>query len=244
MIRTTSLIAVLASLSLASSDAAAAGYVKAKVKNGDLILKGDSFRNVISVESVGGNQVVITGYEGTLINGYAQIYIGFSDDIKINLKDGDDYVYLGNVNVDDLKIKTSDGDDAIYLYACHIGDDLKVKSGDDDDTVVIEYSQIDGEMNVKLGEDDDYMGTHSIDARDEVNVRASDGEDYLSVSYSRFDDECEVDMGDDDDTLEVYNSTDFDDDAELDGGDDDDYLFLGFVYGDDIDVDDFETVVD
>lgn len=241
--RFTAFVAAFALLSLASSSAHAAGFVQAKLKKGDLILKGDSERNVIELESLG-NAVRITGYEGTLINGFAQVIVDVSDDIKIKMGDGNDDVYVTGITVDDLIVNMSDGDDYVDIYACHILSDLKISTGDDNDQVYVGYTQIDDDLSAKLGDDDDYFQTVGMTTLDDAKVTSSDGYDYTYIHSSYFGDKSDVDMGDDDDRLDVVSGTVFTDDAELDGGDDKDQLYLFTATHDDVDVDDFEVIFD
>lgn len=243
MIRSTSMIAVLAAVALSSGSAHAAGYVEAKFKKGNLILKGDYQRNVITVDK-SGSYLRIRGHEGTLINGSAEVFSVLPEDIKVKLNGGDDYIYFNTIAVDDLKINTSDGDDTVVIYNCEINDDLKVNTGDDDDSVYVTNTEIGDDLSVKLGEDDDYFQVMGSETYDKSKVRCSDGNDRAYVHSSYFADEAEIDMGDNNDELEVLGGTYFDDDAELDGGDNYDYLYIPSDAGDDVDVDDFENVDD
>lgn len=238
MIRSTIALAVAASL-LSASAAHAAGNVKAKLKNGDLTLTGDSLDNDIGIEQVDA-VIYVTGYSGTTINGSSGIAVTVTDDLKINLKDGDDYVYLGYVEVDDCSIKTGDGDDYVYLYGCTFDDDLTVDTGDDHDYANFQYTSVYGETIGKLGSGDDQLYVYEGYVSDDCEISTSDGYDYLDVAYSTFSGDVDVDLGDDDDSLQLTYSVYFDGGCELDGGNDEDSAYIGGAWADDLDVDSFE----
>ena len=112
-----------------------AGDVDVIARNGDVLVTGDNASNMIRVESTNG-RIQVTGINGTRVNGIANGVISRSiaDDLKINLKQGDNQLTLGSqasslMVPDDLVVKTGHGDDVIVAPNVSVGDDATFSLG-------------------------------------------------------------------------------------------------------------------
>ena len=112
-----------------------AGDVEVVARHGDVVVTGDNASNQVRVDTDYG-QIRVTGINGTRINGVTNgvSYQSISDDLKINLKHGDNQLMLGSealmLNVpDDLSVKTGNGADEIDAPNVFVGDDASFSMG-------------------------------------------------------------------------------------------------------------------
>jgi hypothetical protein len=166
-----------------------AGDVTAKISGGDLIIKGDSLGNGITIAAgTTAGTVIVTGVtaggSATTINGgtAAVTLSGFTDDLKIDLKDGDDNVSVTGLTVsDDGKIKAGKGDDTVNVSDTTFDDDFKTDLGDGDDSLTLDSVTVTSHAKIEGHHgDDDTTITDSTFSK--LHVSLGRGDDTLTMS--------------------------------------------------------------
>src|SRR6185436_14885785 len=101
-----------------------AGDVTAQIKNGDLVITG-----------------VDAGGSATNVNGTANGTVtlsGFTDDLKIKMKGGDDVVTIHDLTVPDkIDIDLGKGDDTLTLTSVTASDEADIDGDKGDDNITI-----------------------------------------------------------------------------------------------------------
>lgn len=169
-----------------------AGDVTAKISGGDLVIKGDSLANGITIAAgTTAGTVVVTGItaggSATTVNGgtTAVTLSGFTGDLKIDLKGGDDNVSVTGLTVsDDGKIKAGNGGDTVSVSDTTFGDDFKTDLGDGDDTLTLDSITVTGHAKVEGHHgDDDTTITDSTFSK--LDVSLGRGDDTLTMSGTK-----------------------------------------------------------
>ena len=163
-----------------------------------MIIKGDDLANGITITAgATAGTVVITGVNagGSATNvemrlsrwhtNGAVTLSGFTGDLKISMKDGDDTVSITDLDVPGkAKIKGGDGNDTITIDGVTIDDKLKISLGDGDDTLSITDTEVTGKTKIK----------------------GKSGDDDVTIEDSTFT-KLDVCLGTDDDTLDISGTT-------------------------------------
>jgi hypothetical protein len=169
-----------------------AGDVTAKISGGDLVIKGDSLANGITIAAgTTAGTVVVTGItaggSATTVNGgtTAVTLSGFTGDLKIDLKGGDDNVSVTGLAVsDDGKIKAGRGADTVSVSDTTFGDDFKTDLGDGDDTLTLDSVTVTGRTKIEGHHgDDDTTITDSTFSK--LHVSLGRGDDTLTMSGTK-----------------------------------------------------------
>ena len=160
-----------------------AGDVTARVVNGDLVITGDNQSNEMYLYDNGDGSYVMFGENGTRINGLSGYPLdGVSDDIRINLRGGDNRIALLGLDLaDDITIRTGSGNDKIILSEATIRSNLRMRTGGGDDSIRIMTSTILGQFNAATGAgNDEIAATHSAVGSGRVNTgRGNDEVNYF-----------------------------------------------------------------
>ena len=170
-----------------------AGDVTASIHNGDLVIKGDDFANGITITAgATAGTVVITGINAggsaTNVNGTANGVVtlsGFTDDLKISMKGGDDTVSITNLDVPGT---------------------AEIKGGDGNDTITIGGATIDSKLKIRLGKGDDNLSITDTDVTGRTRIKGRGGNDDVTIEGSMFT-RLRVLLGGDDDTLDISGTT-------------------------------------
>jgi hypothetical protein len=233
-------------LALASS-AHAAGGVGARLDGTRLTIDGDGAPNGVAL--TGGDQsgdVLVTGLDGTTVNGLASATFAGVRGVTVELGDGADRVELRQVTVRGaVRIRLGKGDDAFVAEQARVrgrldvrtgrGADLvmigpqadvgrlcRIRTGRDRDSVVVQSSDLSG-LEVSTAGGDDLLALADTRVRGGTDVFAGIGEDAVLLQHVVFQGDVDLNLGEDDDVLELDTVT-FEEDADLDGGADADLL--------------------
>jgi hypothetical protein len=187
------LIHLVAILTLAVTLAAAplkkpAGDVQVRVENGDLVIRGDEQDNNIIITESG-----LSGRAGTTVNGERHIFIpeGVTNDIKINMKGGDDFVRIELPGTNfaiphDLVLNMGAGNDVIELLQVRAPNETRIDTGNGNDIVFIDgvlgvnefiWSEFTGKFELKAGSGEDLFEFHHTIFRSAVDVKLGSGID-------------------------------------------------------------------
>ena len=121
-----------------------AGDVAARVVNGDLVVSGDNQDNELYFYQSGPDSFVLFGENGTRINGLSGApFIGVRDDIRINLRNGDNKIAFQGLDLpDDILVRTGNGTDKLIFEGLTVRSDLRVRTGRSNDSVFVMKSTI------------------------------------------------------------------------------------------------------
>ncbi len=205
--------------------------------DGDLRILGDAEDNVVEIRSVGeGNQdILITGQQGTTINGQASLLIenrnGANpiENLRIHMGSGNDRVFVEGLDVqdrtavygghgndsigfyqtkiiDDLFIATAYGDDLVSLDEVEVGDNLVISTLYGSDTVAIDASEVKGRTLIYTGDGSDRIGIRNSTHHDHALILTGRGNDFVGVDGVTAKSSVGVFMGKGHDELYVNDS--------------------------------------
>lgn len=167
-----------------------AGDVTAKISDGNLVIKGDSLANGITIAAgTTAGTVVVTGVNAggmaTNVNGTsngAVTLTGFTGGVKLDMKGGDDSVSVTGLTVtDDAKLKAGSGNDTFSITGSTFNDDLTAILESGDDTLTLSSTTVSDKAKVKgRSGDDDATITNSTFSK--LSVSLGRGDDSLTMS--------------------------------------------------------------
>jgi len=200
-----------------------AGNVNVIQRHGDVVITGDNANNVIGVYAdLAGNYFVL-GAEGTKVNGVTngRLNVELTDDLKINLKHGDNKLVFGQQSLggqlrfdvpDDLSIRTGNGNDFIGFNGLRAGDDVTINTGGGYDQVLgfnygASYSfEVGDDLKVTTrGSALIFVGWR---VTDDLKISTGNGNDSIILSGSTVGGNASISTRGGDDNVTIY-STDF-----------------------------------
>jgi hypothetical protein len=230
----------------------ALGDVQVSVAKGKMTILGDEGPNSIQITpGIGTGAFVVTGVDGTAVNGAPSAGVTDVRKLKIEMKTGQDRVEVLSVDVDEtLQVKMGKDQDTFLMDGGRVKGNLQVKAGKDGDSVTIRNgARVGGHLTIGTGNKNDTItinnasigrgmtlttgaGNDSVvvqftgfDEGDEVEIKTGDGFDDLAFIDVNFEDDVDLELGDGDDDV-LVEDCDFDGEIEADGGDGDDELDL------------------
>jgi hypothetical protein len=117
-------------LLLAAPDASAAGNVRvgSVTPGGDLRVNGDASGNDIAITQNAPGDIVITGRNGTTVNGQPSVTrSGVTGELKVNPRGGDDTVEIDGVQVEDLEVEDQIGRNDIDVKNTRVDDEIEIE---------------------------------------------------------------------------------------------------------------------
>ena len=147
-----------------------AGDVTAAIRGNDLIIEGDQQNNEIVIqESANPGEFEVFGANGTTING--QERFTFTSD------------------VDDVRIQLRDGNDRLWIKEMQVGDDVRIRTGDDQDAILIDELTVRGNLRLdtQSGDDAVHFGNAVKNLGNRLEVRTGSGSDQLFLRNSLVD---------------------------------------------------------
>lgn len=213
----------------------AEGLVTAEISRGTLVLRGDDAANGVILRATNGYGPVfdIEGFDGTLINGQAELLGVYIDrDIKIDLGDGDNALMITGVGDDitwpvflpprKLSVVTGDGDDVVVLDHVEAQDKLSIHTGAGADTVTFVRCLLSGRStSIVTGDGDDSVILESSDMHGKMLANLGADEDHLIALTSGFLGKANVILGSGDDIVGL-SDTQFVRRSKINGGKGDD----------------------
>ncbi len=210
-----------------------AGDVTASLSGADLVVNGDNSGNEVVIRATEqAGQFVVEGLNGTTINGQQSATIsGVTDDLRINLRNGDNVLLLtaegpdGEQSflqvADDLQIRTGSGQDVVVFDNVRVGDRADLRTGDGADTIVTYQSQFVGDFRVNTGNGSDILGLDTTEVFGRLRATLGSGDDVFVLFDCNVGERTDVNMGSGDDFFGVHGSN-FADELRLNGGNGDD----------------------
>lgn len=172
------------------------GRVSAKVRGGDLVIRGDGKDNGVSVERAGSRTAYVVrgvdaGGRPTTVNGERRVTLrGVRGDVRVNLRGGDDSVRIG-------------GDRAITVRGR-----LDLRGGGGNDRLTVSGAvAVDGRAKVLGGSGNDSVSFFGTAFGDSVRVSAGGGNDSVFFSGAAVERGVRAVLGRGNDSLTVSGST-------------------------------------
>lgn len=164
-----------------------AGNVTAVISHGNLVITGDDDDNGIEiVPTAVANQVTITGTTvgtATSVNNAGSnntVTLSFTGKLIVNMKDGDDNVFIGDVT--GTNILTSTG--------------LEVKMGDGDDDLTVDSNSVNGKTKIDLGDGDDTMNFTNSEVTGNAKFKGGRGDNSpMTIDTAVFDSNVKIKLG-------------------------------------------------
>lgn len=123
-----------------------AGNIKASLTGSTLELTGDDLSNHVQISGTGvAGQVLITGIDGTKINGSTAplLRTGITSSIIAKLKAGNDSIDVRNIIIkQDLIIEGNQGRDTVFVGNARIGDDLLIYTHENNDEITLSIVEV------------------------------------------------------------------------------------------------------
>lgn len=196
------------------------GNVTAAYSHGDLVLRGDNADNSVAILNDGGN-LVIRGSSGTTINGSSDDFVAIMsatnihDDLRVNLRGGNNTLSLQNVQVgDDVHMRSGRGNDTITIADSQIDDNLLINTAEGNDTVVVQNLNVSEDTRISTGAGSDQVRVSVTRVDDDLRIRSASGDDAIIVSACEIGDDYTIHSGSGDDTINVA-STNLSDDLRV-----------------------------
>ncbi len=177
-------------------------------------LSGDSLANNAEISVVGGN-IVLTGKDGTTINGSASPFTLRTGSTQIDgsllvyLLDGNDtFVIKGQIQIgDNLRIFAGAGNDTLGMENVTVQDDVFVFASDGNDQIAMRNSTVQGNFHVDLGDGDDTFSLQSITGVDRLFVLGGRGAEAIVLEQTTIDGPLVLNTGTGNDTVSIVGST-------------------------------------
>ncbi|MEM8679819.1 MAG: hypothetical protein AAGF97_10745 [Planctomycetota bacterium] len=196
-----------------------AGDVSVSVVNEDLVIRGDQDGNELMIVGFGIDGVFeIIGANGTTVNGQNGVIVnGAVDDIRINLRSGDNRLGLFDVvSRDRLDIRTGNGDDVIVFEGSGSKNQTDLSTGGGDDTIYLSRTGS-RKLNVRTGSGDDELGVDRSQYQ-YTQIAMSGGEDELYIGSSTLVQRARANLGGGNDRFMFENNTLMTTDLRFSGG--------------------------
>ena len=196
-----------------------AGDVSVSVTDGDLVINGDNENNEFMIIGTGVDSPYdIIGVNGTSINGQSAITVDeLTDDIRINLKNGDNTLGLSNVYAKDrMRVRTGKGNDTIVLEESGAKRMLNINSGSGDDSIYL-YRSGSRRIDVRTGAGNDELALDNSQTQ-YLNAKTGGGNDEMYVGDTTFVFHARTNLGAGADKLMFQPGIAFGDDVRFVGG--------------------------
>lgn len=215
-----------------------AGDVALLLDGNVLTILGDAAGNRIRVEQVAPQSFLVTGLEGTTVNGEAFDTVAFNGkDLRIDLKGGDDHLELfGSVGqpltVQKLKVDLGAGGDTAALNRLEIQGtspvDVTLGKGtqNEPDSISISDVRANGSVSLITGGGDDIVRVDAGQFKLGLKVAVEGGNDDLQLTHINVLQDFQLVAADGDDTIEIA-SVNVSRDLRIDAGKGTDTLSVG-----------------
>ncbi len=225
------------------------GKVVVSISHGDLMITGDGNDNSVEVSYVeddDGDFYEITGFDDTEINGGDSQTIdadAVRDDIRIDLKGGDNELFIGVEPVDDapafpapddLRIHTGNGDDSIRVENVVVGDDLTIHARDGFNDLQVHETAVAEDLELRGGDDGNELTVADSQIGEDLLLHGGDDSDVLGLVDSEVGEEAELDGEDGSDKIGAFDVL-IQGDFEVNGDDGHDQVVIDDgIFGDDV----------
>ena len=231
MAKNTAHIVVAALLVLGHATLAwALGDVKVSLTDGKLTILGDASPNSIQITpGIGTGAFVVTGVEGTAVNGGASVAVTDVRKMTIETKEGQDRVELLQVDLEEsLLVKLGSDQDVFLMDGGRVKGKAEVKGGKDGDQLTVRGgARIGGTLILTTGKKADTITVNNVSIGGGLEIGSGNGDDQITVQFSTVDPGAEtlVQSGDGNDRVDLL-AVNFEDDVEFALGNGDDLMVV------------------
>lgn len=181
----------------------AAGDVRVQEKNGNMILRGDKQGNSVLVEQTGPDTYLVTGQDGTTVNGAATAEVtGVRKTIKVLLRGGDDSFTFSGDAPGRLRVVGGPGDDVIDLQNGFIDGPLQVSTGGGNDTVMVAMD-VSRTTRIVTGGGNDTVVLQGAALQRKARIGTGGGDDDVTVLDTFIGQRLRAQLGGGQDTLVI-----------------------------------------
>ena len=186
------------------------GNVVAAFHGDNLFLTGDNADNSIGIALVN-NQMVLSGFEGTTINGINEFLAAgrpaLRDDLRIFLRGGDDTILIGpGMDFQNVIMVTGLGNDTVDISGSVILDNLTIITGPSDDGVRLNDVTVGDNQVILTGQGDDTISIEQGTVGKRQHVLTFGGDDVVSITGTNVNRHSILVTGTGDDSLVIDNS--------------------------------------
>ena len=187
-----------------------AGDVSVALNGSTLTVLGDDDANQIQIIGRKDGSAVVTGLDGTTINGGTTAFSAAAD-------------------LNTVQVQLEGGDDELTIRGLVLNNSLSVRAGDGDDSTDIQFSDVRG-IEFSGNDGDDVMQFDNVFSQRSITIRGGDGNDTVAIGGMAADRDALIDTGSGDDSLVVDNLGIKENMTLLFGDGDDEALFAGPSY--------------
>lgn len=204
-------ILALAVPALLASAAAADGNVIAVVDAaGNLVAVGDELDNRIDVGRLPlstPNGYVVTGLQGTTVNGLPEVVLFATGDVLLSMNGGDDRTRVDGFIPGNVAIHGGEGADFLALGCPVVGGDVLMTGGPGDDVVDIQDTGLNQDLTVLTGAGADRIHFFFARVDGDAVLSTGSGDDVVDPAQTDFGGSVLLFTGFGDDRVEVENET-------------------------------------
>ena len=180
-----------------------AGDVSVRVAGGDLIVNGDSNGNEIVIRSTAtSGEFLVQGIGGTKVEGTNSVTVqGVDDDVRINLRGGDNIVLMTaygsdflchNFSVNDVRIRTGNGNDIVEFDNTMVVGNARVSTRGGHDVVFIHSAIVSGTTNINTASGDDTTELTQSVFKKRVSVNLASGDEGFNSDTSNYNEDLKL----------------------------------------------------
>lgn len=145
--------------------------VNVVVSAGDLIINGDGSNDQVQLSKLTNGAVRIQGLGGTAVNGTSYVDRFFSDDLTVNLGNGNNVLKIldgnGGITADFVDLKLGTGSDSLVINRLNVLDDFFADLGEGNDSVYINQMRASNQVN---GSGDNGINVYTRGGADTVQI--------------------------------------------------------------------------
>ncbi len=208
-----------------------AGDVTVTVDGSALRVVGDADANQIQIIGRADGSAVVTGLDGTTINGgsaefsadadlrTAQIELGDGNDeveirglvlrnaLTVRTGGGSDSTDIQHINVRGIEVSAEDGNDVLQFDNVFSRSSIVILGGDGDDTVAIGAMAANGDGVINTGNGNDSLAVDNLGIKENMNLLFGNGDDQALIAGETYGYRGNIVLGAGDDTLSVLPAT-------------------------------------
>ena len=208
-----------------------AGDVTVTVDGSALRVIGDSDANQIQIIGAPDGSAIVSGLDGTTINGgsaefsadadlrTAQIQLGDGNDeveirglvlrnaLTVRTGNGNDSSDIQHINVRGIELSAEDGNDVLQLDNVFSRSSIVIQGGDGDDIVAIGAMAAVGDGVINTGNGNDSLAVDNLGIKENLSLLFGNGDDQALIAGQTYGYRGNIVLGAGDDTLSILPAT-------------------------------------
>jgi hypothetical protein len=184
--------------------------MSASKRSAAVLFRGDDLANAVEVSVAAGN-IIVTGTDGTSINGSASPFTlqtgstQIDGSVFVHLFDGDDeFVMKGGMQINrNVHVFSGQGNDDLGFENASVLGMAILLTDSGNDRVVFRSLSIGNNLILELGKGDDTLNTQSISVGDNLIAATGDGDEAIVLEQTTINDRLVLRTGSGDDTISI-----------------------------------------